>query len=182
VRAKLSFHRAAAHRAPALLAAAVVLVLIAAGCGGGGSSSSGGNGSMTKDEVVAKVESACQKASAYAVWLPEHLKKTHKTANEGTLIMRRADDEFRASLKELDPPEDLRKPLEALEKYEPSESDSSLAKLKASLKERAALYEEVGADRCAEGLQASLLTIDGASVEEAFEKVGLPLPARPAGW
>jgi hypothetical protein len=137
---------------------------------------------MTKGEVVAKVESACQKASAYAVWLPEHLQKTHKTANEGTLIMRRADDEFRTSLGELDPPEELRKPLEALEKYEPSESDSSLDKLKASLKERAALYEEVGADRCAKGLEASLLTIDGASVEEAFEKVGLPLPARPAGW
>jgi hypothetical protein len=131
---------------------------------------------------VAKVESACQKASAYAIWLPEHLQKTHKTVDEGTAIMRKSDDEFRASLKELDPPEDLQEPLEALEKYDPDETGSSIADFKASLKERAALYEEVGADRCAKGLQASLLTIDGASVEEAFEKVGLPLPARPAGW
>jgi hypothetical protein len=137
---------------------------------------------MSKDEVVAKVETACMKAAAYAVWLPEHLQKTGKSTDEGAAIMRRADDEFRSSLKELDPPGDLRKPLEALEKYEPAESESSLAKLKASLKERATLYDDVGADRCAKGLRASILSIDGKSVEEAFEGVGLPLPPRPAGW
>jgi hypothetical protein len=169
------------RRALATLAVASALALLAAGCGGGGDST-GGNGTMSKDEVVAKVESGCLKAAAYAVWLPEYLQKTKKTTTEGPAIMRKSDDEFRASLESIDPPADLREPLEALEKYEPDESESSLSGLKASLKERAALYEEVGADRCAKSLRASLLTIDGKSVEEAFDAVGLPLPKRPAGW
>jgi hypothetical protein len=137
---------------------------------------------MSKEEVTARVESACLKAAAYAVWLPEHLQKTGKSAAEGTAIMKRADDEFRSSLESLDPPADLAKPIEGLETSDPTESGSSLTELKASVKKRAALYDEVGADRCSKSLRASILSIDGKSVEEAFESVGLPLPQRPAGW
>jgi hypothetical protein len=137
---------------------------------------------MSKDEVAAKVESACTKAVSYAVWLPEHLQKTHKTVDEGTQIMRRADDEFRSGLEELDPPDDLKAPLEALEDDSEGESASSTAAFRASLQKRAAAYDEVGASDCAKAIRASILTIDGASVEDAYRKVGLPLPARPAGW
>jgi hypothetical protein len=137
---------------------------------------------MSKDEVAARIETACAKASAYAVWLPEHLQKTHETVTEGTAIMRRADDEFRSSLKSLDPPADLKAPIERLESAAPEESATSLAATKAALRRHMTLYEKVGATRCAQGIHASLLTIDGASVEEAFHQVGLPLPPRPAGW
>jgi hypothetical protein len=172
------------HRRLAALLALAALGLLAAGCGGGGDSTEGvgADGAMSKDEVVAKVESACTKASAYAVWLPEHLQKTKKTVEEGTTIMRAADDEFRASLEELDPPADLRKPIEALATDESERSATSLPEIRAALKTRITLYEEVGATRCAKSIRASLLSIGGKSVEEAYESVGLPLPSRPPGW
>jgi hypothetical protein len=137
---------------------------------------------VSKKEVAAKVEDACAKASAYAVWLPEHLQKTKKSVAEGTIIMRRADDEFRASLEELSPPPGLRKPIEALASDKAESSATSMPEIRATLKKQIALYEEVGAGRCARSLRASLLSLGGESVEEAYESVGLPLPPRPAGW
>jgi hypothetical protein len=137
---------------------------------------------MSKDDVVARVESACTEASAYAVWLPEHLQKTKKSREEGAAIMRRADDEFRSSLEALDPPDDLRQPIESLATNESGNSASSPAAIRTSLERRIALYEEVGADRCAKSIRASILSLDGKSVEDAYGTVGLPLPPRPAGW
>jgi hypothetical protein len=137
---------------------------------------------MSEEEVASQVETACTKASAFSVWLPEHLQKSHESVDEGEAIIQDAAEEFRSSLESLDPPADLRKPIERLASTESEESASSLAATRAALKRRAALYEEVGADRCSRSTKASLLTLDGASVEAAYRRVGLPLPPRPDGW
>ena len=137
---------------------------------------------MSKDEVAARVEAACTKAAGYNVWLPEHLQKTHRSIAEASAIIGRVGDRFRASLEALDPPEELREPIERLRSEASKGSASSLAAIRARLKRQIALYEEVGASRCAKAVEASLLTADGKSVEDAYRSVGLPLPRRPAGW
>lgn len=164
------------RRLATTLALAATLGLLAAGCGGGGD-----GGSMSKDEVVAKVETACAKVNGYTVWLPEHLQKTHQTVDQGSVIVKRADEEFRSTLESLDPPDDLKKPLERLADNDPG-SVSSPAELKAELTHTEGLYEAVGATRCAKAMHASILTVDGKSVEGAYHAVGLPLPPRPDGW
>ncbi len=131
---------------------------------------------------MARVEAACTTAAGYAVWLPEHLQKTHRSVAEAGAIIRRSGDQFRRSLEALDPPGELRQPIERLASEDLEGSTDSLAALRASLKQRIALFEEVGAARCAKSVEASLLSADGRSVEGAYRSVGLPLPPRPAGW
>ena len=137
---------------------------------------------MSDDEVATEVDAACVKASGYSVWLPEHLQKTGESIDQARAIIRRANDEFGSSLEALDPPDDLREPLERLATEDPEASASSLGAIRTSLKRRIALLDEVGATRCAKSVEASLLFGDGKSVEDAYRSVGLPLPPRPAGW
>jgi hypothetical protein len=162
----------------ALLVVALAALAIA-GCGGGGSST--GGGSESKDEVATKIDAACAKVNGYAVWLPEYVQKTHKSIDEATAAMHTADDEFRSTLEALDPPEELD---DAIAKIEAGNTQNGTkpAEVKAALRQSAAVYEEIGADGCAKGTRAGLLVLGGAAVKDAYDQVGLPVPARPPGW
>jgi hypothetical protein len=159
-------------------AALLLAALGAAGCGGGGSST----GSSSSDAgVVAAIETACAKAAGYSVWLPEHQAKSHLSITELEAAAREGGEEFRATLESLDPPADLRGPVEELAAYR-LESTNSKKKLLAGLAKEEGLYRAAGAERCAEGMRAAILTFEGASVKAAYRQVGLPLPPKPAGW
>ena len=162
--------------AAAILAIVAVAVAVAgSGCGGGAKAEGAG-------EVAAQVEVACTKLSSVAVWLPEHLAKTGGSVADAKTIVRGAEDEFRSTLASLDPPADLQAPLGRLASDRFDDGSASLAASKAALRHEAALYRKVGATGCAKGVRASLLTLEGASVSDAYRQVGLPLPRRPSGW
>jgi hypothetical protein len=160
------------------LALLLALAVLAAGCGGGGSSS---GGSSSDAEVVAKIETACAKVAGYSVWLPEHQQKEALSVKQLQPIVDKAGEEFDATLEALEPPADLQAPVEEIAAFRlgPSQSRKQLAQ---ELTKEEALYRAAGADRCAKGVEASLLTINGMNVEAAYKKVGLPLPPKPAGW
>ena len=136
---------------------------------------------MPADELATQVEAACTEADSVSVWLPEHLAKTHESTADGEAIVEEASDRFRSTLESIDPPDDLRAPLEALEE-EPAASAGSVSAIKASLRKKIGLYREIGATRCAKELGASILVLGGTSVEGAFRREGVSLPPRPAGW
>jgi hypothetical protein len=161
------------------LVATATSALVFAGCGGGGSSD--GGGTESKAEVAAKVEAACTKVNAYAVWLPAHVAKTHESIDEASAAMHGHDAEFRSTLEALDPPAELESAIEGIEAGN-TQNGTSPAVVKAALRKSIGLYREIGAEDCADEVRAGLLVIGGTSVKAAYHQVGLPLPARPAGW
>jgi hypothetical protein len=175
-------HRHHRSIAAALLAAALALLAIA-GCGGGGGSSTGGGegGSESQSQVASKIDAACVKVNGYAVWLPEHVRKTHESIDEATAAMHGADDEFRSTLEALDPPAELVPAIEEIEAGN-TQHGTKPAAVKAQLRKTLAVYREVGAEECAAGIRAGLLVLGGASVKDAYRQVGRPVPPRPAGW
>ncbi len=84
-------------------------------------------------------------------------------------------------MESLDLPADVKGPIDELLAYR-LESTGSRKKLSAELAEEEGFYRAAGADRCAKSLRASNLSLNGASVEDAYRQVGLPLPPKPPGW
>jgi hypothetical protein len=158
----------------AIALAAIMLVAGVSACGGGGTE--------TRDEVAVQVEAACSTLAGFSVWLPEHLAKTHGSIAEAEAILRKAEGEFGSALASLDPPSALQAPLERLASESPEADGGSRSATISYLEREADLYRQVGATSCAKGVQASILSLEGASVPDAYRQVGVPLPQRPDGW
>jgi hypothetical protein len=122
--------------------AALALLLPLAACGG-----------MSADEYAERLEAACAEQRQTMEGLPQKMRDEDLTVKDATALAARASEQYEDKLEELDPPGDLEDAHEALldaGNAPPPSSEDRPAMERWSLR-FAELYEELGAERCAEG-------------------------------
>jgi hypothetical protein len=124
------------------LIAALALLLPLAACGG-----------RSADEYRERLDAACGELRQTMDGLPQTVRDQDLTVKDAAALAQRASDRFEDELQDLDPPGDLEDAHEALLEAgnapAPS-SDDRPAMERWSLR-FAELYDELGAERCAEG-------------------------------
>lgn len=127
-------------------------LLVAGGCGG--------LSPMSKAEYTKKAEAACRRASDFNLKLPALAGDRKLSRVEVVRAAEREARRYQATLKDLDPPEDL---LDAHEKMLDVLASPSTDRVgrpdRARLKRLGKAYEKVGMERCADGVRDGLRNI-----------------------